>query len=207
MAERTLARLRLDGRNVAEYVDGSGLEPVLAPRPHLHPVRTLGGRPVTDAGPADHRWHLGLSVALQDVDGCNFWGGPTYLRGRGYTWREDHGWIEHAGFAELGANGFGERLRWLGPGGRPLLTERRRVRARLVEPGWELEISTALTNAAGRALVLGAPGDIEQSVADHAGQHTAHQGAGVAGRMDVAVVEHGVPTAANFARGRRLGLG
>ena len=51
MADRTLAPLRTAGRPVAEYVDGRGLDPVLAPRPHLHPVRTLGGTPVTDAAP------------------------------------------------------------------------------------------------------------------------------------------------------------
>ena len=84
---------------MAEYADGRGLDPTLAPRPHLHPVRTLSGTPVTDARPSDHPWHLGLSVALPDVDGANFWGGPTYLRGRGYTWRDDHGRIEHLGFA------------------------------------------------------------------------------------------------------------
>ena len=57
--------------------------------------------------------------------------------------------------------------------------------------------------AAGRALVLGAAGDVEHGVADHAGQHAADQGAGVAGRMDVAVVEHGVAPAADLARSGR----
>ena len=47
------------------------------------------------------------------------------------------------------------------------------------------------------ALVLGAAGDVEHGVADHAGQYAAHQGAGVARRVDVAVVEHGVAAAAD----------
>ena len=157
MADRTLATLRTAGRPVAEYVDGRGLDPVLGPRPHLHPVRTLSGTPVTDARPNDHRWHLGLSVALQDVDGWNFWGGPTYLPGKGYTARDDHGRIEHLGFAALDPDGFVERLRWLPAPGEPLIAEDRSVRARLGEHGWELEIVTTLTNITGRPLRLGSP--------------------------------------------------
>nr|BFE71341.1 hypothetical protein GCM10020092_046420 [Actinoplanes digitatis] len=50
---------------------------------------------MTDALPEDHRWHLGVSVAMQDADGVNLWGGRTYVRGQGYTWLEDHGRIAH----------------------------------------------------------------------------------------------------------------
>jgi hypothetical protein len=157
MGERTLTTLRLDGVPVADYVDGGQLDRVLSPRPYLHPVRTLGGNPVTDALPADHRWHLGVSVALQDVDGCNFWGGRTYVRGRGYEWRDDHGRIEHAGFSQLAHDGFTEMLRWLDPGGELLLAEHRTIRAGLAEPGWELEMVTTLTNATQRPVRLGSP--------------------------------------------------
>ncbi|MBV9921419.1 MAG: PmoA family protein, partial [Pseudonocardia sp.] len=87
--------MRFGRTTVAEYVDGVGLDPVLVPRPHLHPLRTLGGTVMTAAQPADHRWHLGLSVAVPDVAGCNFWGGPTFLREQGYTLQADHGRIEH----------------------------------------------------------------------------------------------------------------
>ena len=55
--------------------------------------------------------------------------------------------------------------------------------------------------------MLGAAGDVEQGVADHAGQHAAHQGAGVARRVDVTVVQHGMAPAANLARRRCFGLG
>lgn len=157
MSEPVLARLRLAGMPVADYVSGSELDPILSPRPYLHPVATLGGRLVTDARPADHQWHLGISVALPDVGGWNFWGGRTFLRGQGYVWREDHGRIEHAGFEQLGDDGFTERLRWLSPHGELLLTERRRVTAGLAERGWELRLVTILTNAAGRPVRLGSP--------------------------------------------------
>jgi Methane oxygenase PmoA len=152
-----LARLAVDGVPVAEYVDGAGLDRTLAPRPYLHPVRTLAGVVVTDARPADHPWHLGVSVAIPDVDGANLWGGPTYRHGEGYTWRDDHGRIVHAGFDHLDDGGFTERLHWLAPGGELLHTERRRVRARPAERGWELEVVTTLRNAPGRPVRLGSP--------------------------------------------------
>ncbi len=67
-------------------------------RPYLHPVRTLAGTVVTDHQPLDHVWHLGVGVALQDVDGVNFWGGRTYTRAAGeYVWRPDHGSIVRTG--------------------------------------------------------------------------------------------------------------
>jgi hypothetical protein len=112
---------------------------------------------VTDALPGDHPWHLGVSVALQDVDGCNFWGGPSYLQGQGYVWREDHGRIDHEAFPWAHETGFAERLRWVTSSGEVLLTEHRTVEARIADPGWELELTTTLTNATGRELHLGSP--------------------------------------------------
>jgi len=152
-----LARLRLDGIAVADYINGGELDQTLSPRPYLHPVRTLGGIVVTDTQPADHRWHLGVSVAVPDVEGWNFWGGRSYIRGQGYVWRDDHGRIEHAGFEQSGDDGFTERLHWLSPRGELLLTERRQVEASLADHGWELQLVTTLTSASGRPLRLGSP--------------------------------------------------
>ena len=157
MAEQAPAALVLAGRTVAEYRDGRGLDPTLVPRPHLHPVRTLGGTPVTAACPDDHPWHLGFSVAVPDVGGANLWGGPTYLRGQGYTWRTDHGRIEHLGFSRRAEDGFDETLRWRAATGEVLLAEARAVHARLVAGGWELVLVTTLTNTTARPLRLASP--------------------------------------------------
>ncbi|CAM5689168.1 hypothetical protein SBADM41S_07708 [Streptomyces badius] len=67
------------GRTVAHYGHGAAADG----RPRLHPVTTLAGRTVTQERPADHRHHLGVSIAVPDVSGRNFWGGRTYVRGRG----------------------------------------------------------------------------------------------------------------------------
>ncbi len=83
--------LRIGQIIVASYDPGSDTAATSSPRPYLHPVRTLGGFTVTDAHPADHDWHVGIGVALQDVNGWNLWGGRTYVRDAGYQWLGDHG--------------------------------------------------------------------------------------------------------------------
>jgi hypothetical protein len=150
-------RLRVGDVEVASYVLDPAVEPRHGPRPFLHPVRTLGGLTVTDAGPADHPWHLGVSVAMQDVAGSNLWGGRTYVRDRGYTWLEDHGSIVHDGFDRRAADGFVERLRWCDPTGATLLLEERAVSVAPAPPlGWELSFAYRLT-APGADVALGSP--------------------------------------------------
>jgi len=155
--------LRCAGRTVASYVIQPELAPRLAPRPYLHPVRTLGGTAVTEFGPADHPHHLGAGVAVPDVEGYNFWGGRTFVRGRGPTERDNHGIQQHEDFERSGPDGFVARLRWVA-GGRELLRERRTVAATLMaRPGgsvasaWALDITCALANTTGGALSIGSP--------------------------------------------------
>lgn len=82
--------LRCAGRPVARYVLRPAPAPRLAPRPYLHPVSTLAGTPVTELMPEDHVHHLGAGVAVPDVAGRNFWGGRTFVAGRGPTELDDH---------------------------------------------------------------------------------------------------------------------
>lgn len=141
--------LRVDGLEVATYV-------VAAPRPYLHPIKTLGGKVITDAEPEDHKWHMGLSLAVQDVNGTNLWGGRTYVRGKGYTWLDDHGTITHEDFDELSESIVVQRLAWRDRSGAVLLDEVRTIEATLSGRGaWSLALSWDLT--ADRRVTLGSP--------------------------------------------------
>ncbi len=134
---------------VAEYVTHPDLPLEAAPRPYLHPVRTLGGTVVTEVRPADHPHHLGVGVAITDVGGRNFWGGRTFVRDQGPTWLDDHGVQRHESFAARDASGFAETLVWGRPGERPLLREERTVRAVPLSRGWALDFSFVLRDLTG----------------------------------------------------------
>ncbi|MEJ3743680.1 PmoA family protein [Actinomycetes bacterium KLBMP 9797] len=152
-----MVELRVAGQVVAEYVVEPDLDPTLSPRPYLHPVRTLGGVPVTDVLPEDHRWHLGASLAIQDVAKANIWGGRTYVRDTGYTWLDDHGRIVHDEWRERTDGRVAHRLRWLDRAGATLLTEERVVAAAPAPGGWTLEFGYAVTAPVDRDIELGSP--------------------------------------------------
>lgn len=148
--------LRVGGARVATYVVDPPLDIRLAPRPYLHPVRTLGGAVVTDELCFDHPWHLGASVTVADVNGWNLWGGRTFVRDQGYTWLDDHGAIRHDGWLTA-QGGLSEKLRWCDGNDRTLLTERRDITASAAPGGWELSFRYALTTAPGLEVSLGSP--------------------------------------------------
>ncbi|MET8384219.1 DUF6807 family protein [Streptosporangium canum] len=150
-AAETVA-LDVSGVRVAEYVVRAEVPVTSSPRPYLHPVRTLGGTAVTEAAPADHVHHLGVSVAVSDVGGTNFWGGRTYVRGRGPAWLGDHGTQRHLGFSWRDPAGFGESLAWAAPDGTELAREAREVRATELDGCWALDFSFTLTNLTGDPL-------------------------------------------------------
>ncbi len=150
---------RINDTPVATLQDGSHIRSTSSPRPYLHPVRTLAGTVVTDHVPEDHVWHLGAGVALQDVDGINFWGGRTYTRDAGaYVWRKDHGRI--ATDSAVQGDGYRqERLSWVRPDGSPLLREQRGWRwAAVGNSVWKLTLDFTLESATGRPVLLGSPG-------------------------------------------------
>ncbi|MFB9486301.1 DUF6807 family protein [Nonomuraea dietziae] len=138
--------LRAGTTPVASYVWRPALPVTDSPRPYLHPVRTLGGVEVSEFRPADHVHHLGVSLAVADVGGVNFWGGRTFVEGSGPTWLDDHGHQRHDVFEEL-EQGFREALTWLGPDGAAVAREQRTVLARPHGQAWALDFSFTLTVA------------------------------------------------------------
>ncbi|WTD58179.1 PmoA family protein [Streptosporangium sp. NBC_01639] len=135
--------LRVAGTPVASYVWRPDLPVTDAPRPYLHPVRTLTGTEVTEFRPADHVHHLGVSLAVADVGAVNFWGGRTFVRDQGPTWLGDHGRQRHDVFTEL-EDGFREALTWLGPDGTAVAREERTVLARPAGEAWALDFAFTL---------------------------------------------------------------
>ncbi|MDR6315901.1 PmoA family protein [Actinoplanes couchii] len=152
------ATLRLTDRVVAEYSWRPDLPVALAPRPYLHPVRTLGGVTVTELMPASHRHHLGVSVAVAEVDGANFWGGRTYMPGHGPAWLDNQGTQAHTRWLRRGPDRLGHTLRWTGIDGAAVLTERRELSCRPVSAdAWALDFGFSLTNVTVRELPFRSP--------------------------------------------------
>lgn len=164
-SDRLVARYR--DRLLFEYVFRPALARELAPRPYFHPVRSLAGVELTDHQPADHRWHLGLAYSWPVVEGWNFWGGPTFVRDRGYVELDNHGEIRH-----LGWRGHEEQLEWLDGRGTPIAAERRTIREPAVEEAagaWSLQLWMQLENTGLRPLRIGSPTTEGRPMAGYAG--------------------------------------
>lgn len=157
MTPHDTAVLRVAGRPVGRYVTRPELPARLSPRPYLHPVTTLAGTAVTELSPADHTHHLGVGVAVPDVEGANFWGGRTYVRDRGPAELDNHGAQRHSAFQLRDPDGFVEELRWVSAGAE-MLRERRTVAAtELTAFAWALDFTFSLTNVTPRPLSIGSP--------------------------------------------------
>ncbi|MER6122664.1 PmoA family protein [Streptomyces sp. NPDC001795] len=149
--------LRVAGRPVGRYVTRPELPARLSPRPYLHPVTTLSGTAVTELSPADHTHHLGVGVAVPDVEGHNFWGGRTFVRDHGPAELDNHGAQRHTAFQLRDPDGFVEELRRVAARNE-LLRERRTVAAtELTDTAWALDFTFSLTNVTPGLLSIGSP--------------------------------------------------
>ena len=128
---------------LARYEFGRRMPSVHSPRPYLHPVRTLGGQPLTEVSPVDHRHHYGVSLAVAGVNGTSHWGGRTFVPGQGPTLLRNHGQQRSRGTAV--DDGLTDDITWYDEQGRPQLIERRQLRGALAEDGWRLEWHSVLT--------------------------------------------------------------
>jgi len=153
-----IATLRLRGRDVVRYVWRPDLPRAMSPRPYLHPVRTLAGTTVTDAGPDSHRHQYGISIAAPDVGGHNFWGGRTFVAGHGPAWLDNHGVQQHQRWLRHTEDELAHALRWADGHGAALLHEHRTITCRPVsDVAWALTTHTRLTNATAAPLAISSP--------------------------------------------------
>jgi hypothetical protein len=152
------ATLSVGGQAVAQYVWRPRLPVEVSPRPYLHPVRTLSGTHVTELMPRDHLHHLGVSVAVPDVNGANFWGGRTFVASRGPVPLPNHGTQTHRGWIAQDTGALRHELHWTGPDGTDLLHEQRHIAARPIDDhAWVLELTFELTNIAPVPLAFASP--------------------------------------------------
>jgi hypothetical protein len=151
-------------RELFRYVYRPWDDRLESPKPYLHPMWTLGGRPVSLYRPHDHVWHKGLSLALANVGADNFWGGPTYSRGYGgYAQLANNGEQRHDGFSRLDVGeacvGVTEELSWVAQDGRAVFAEERTLDVTVLpgESAWRLDLTTALRNTAAAEVAIGSP--------------------------------------------------
>ncbi|MGX9899836.1 DUF6807 domain-containing protein [Arthrobacter sp. SA17] len=94
--------MRVGGVEIAGYTyipDDAQRE---SPRPGFQTLRTLAGDALSVFRPHDHTWHKGLAWSLPHLGEDNFWGGPSYRRGRDYQWLPNNGSMEHQDILEAG---------------------------------------------------------------------------------------------------------
>jgi LacI family transcriptional regulator len=133
-----------DSGLLARYEFGRRMPQVHSPRPYLHPVRTLGGQPLTEVSPVDHRHHYGVSLAVALVNGTSHWGGRTFVRGQGPTLLTNHGQQRSRGVTADDRELIDD-ITWYDEQGRPQLVERRRLTGGLLAGGWRLDWQSVLT--------------------------------------------------------------
>ncbi|MFE7583689.1 PmoA family protein [Streptomyces gardneri] len=165
--------VRARGTDLFRYVHHPVMDPFEAPKPYLHPVRTLAGQVVTGYRPHDHRWHKGVQFTASWVSGQNFWGGGTYLRGQGYVDLPNLGTMRSLAVSAETDHGravIAEHLAWHTMAGGHWIDERRTLTTRDVEAdSWTLEVTTELTNVHGTDLVFGSPGTQGRELAGYTG--------------------------------------
>ena len=161
--------IRIGERAVASRRSPTLLATSLAPRPYLHPLRTLGGTTLSDHLALDHPWHLGVGVAIPDVDGVNFWGGPDYhAEDAAYRWGRTHGSITTVAI-ETTEDEMHERLSWQASDGGELLREERDWQWHAIdEKTWRLQLRFQLRAPHGD-VTLSSPGSRGRAGAGYGG--------------------------------------
>ncbi|MFF7093090.1 PmoA family protein [Streptomyces rubradiris] len=166
-----------NGTEIFRYVYRPDPHPFESPKPYAHPVRTLSGRTVTGYRPHDHRWHKGVQMTASHLSGQNFWGGNSYVPGRGYLALPDRvGSMRHDGFTALTAEAerltFTEELTWVANGGQEWAREERGIGVHSLDEeagAWALDWSIRLTNIRTEALVFGSPTTAGRELAGYTG--------------------------------------
>ncbi|KJL37659.1 HTH-type transcriptional repressor CytR [Microbacterium terrae] len=147
--------LRLGSTVVAQYDEGTTVDSVLSPRPFLDAVISRQGTPLTVTEPTDHPHHLGVSLAIADVNGTSYWGGRTYVRGEGSVMVPNHG-RQRRDRLHIDGHSLDERLSWVDHNGVTQLVEVRQLESAELDGGWALRWRSHL-KATLDAITFGSP--------------------------------------------------
>lgn len=132
-------------------------EPAIeSPRPYFHPVRTLTGDEVSIYRPHDHVWHKGIAWSLPHVGPQNFWGGPTFVRDKGYVQLDNNGAQVTRSLTAVGGT-ITQTLDWLTSDASLWFEESRSIRLSIVDDTWSLVFTTAMKNVSGSPIRIGSP--------------------------------------------------
>jgi len=145
-----------NGVELCRYVYHPPEPPVESPRPYFYPLRTLSGDDVSIYRPHDHVWHKGISWSLPHVGGQNFWGGPTFVRDKGYVQLDNNGSTVHKSLTVDGTK-VTQHLEWLTSDGALWFQEERRLKLSIVDNAWTLIFTTAMKNVSGGEIRIGSP--------------------------------------------------
>ncbi|MEE2568962.1 PmoA family protein [Pseudarthrobacter sp. J64] len=152
-----------DGVTLLKYTYVATDEQNESPRPFFHPLRTRGGDVVTAYRPHDHTWHKGIAWSLPHLGPDNFWGGPSYRRGKDYQWLPNNGAMRHQHTTteadDAGTFTFAHSLQWITQQGALVVEEERSFTAVPGEDAesWTLVFETAMTNVSGADIHIGSP--------------------------------------------------
>lgn len=145
-----------DGVELCRYVHQPPEPEVESPRPYLHPVRTLAGGLVSIYRPHDHVWHKGIAWSLPNVGTENFWGGPSFVRDKGYVQLGNNGTMASRSLSVDGDT-ITQALDWVTAAGERWFEEHRTLRLSLVDSAWLLTFATAMRNVRGATIAIGSP--------------------------------------------------
>ena len=168
-----------NGTEILRYVYRPDPEVFESRKPYAHPVRTLSGRTVTGYRPSDHRWHKGLQMTASHLSGQNFWGGNSYVQGKGYLpLPERIGSMRHDEFPQFTVEddrlAVTEHLTWVENGGAEWAHEKRELAVHSVDEtagSWVLDWSIRLTNTRPQPLTFGSPTTAGREMAGYTGLH------------------------------------
>lgn len=156
--------VRYGGQSLFRYVYRPDTPQFESPKPYFHPMHTLSGNLVTNFRPHDHVWHKGLCMTMAVLNDQNFWGGNTYVHGRGYVQLDNNGGMFHQAWQQIdaapGAVTLVESLDWITQAGARWIDETRRIAVHSVDPAagaWTLDFGCRLTNVHDEPLVFGSP--------------------------------------------------